>query len=56
MYLFDFFIRKVDNINIILRYLLLEITNKGLKADETPFNFFDKSEIQDFGNTVIVLY
>ena len=41
-FLFDFIIKKVDNINDILKYLLLEIISKKLNKNDVFFNYFNK--------------
>ena len=42
-YLFDFIIKEVSSINIVLRYLLLKIISKGLDKKKALFNYFNKS-------------
>ena len=49
-YLFDFTIKKVNNTDIALRYLLLEATGKKLDEEEAQFDYFDGSCIWGFGN------
>ena len=41
--LFNFNIKEINNSNIILIYLLLEITIKSLNREEILFNYFNKS-------------
>ena len=42
--------------NIILRYLPLQITYKKLGEEKTLFDFFDKFKIQNFGDVAIIIY
>ena len=49
--MFDFIKREIDNINIVLKYLLLEATGKKLNKEKVLFNYFNKFWIEDFGNT-----
>ena len=49
-YLFNFITREVNSINVILKHLLLETTNKRLGKEEDQFNCFNKRCIQNFGN------
>ena len=43
--------REVGSTNVALGYSLLEATGKRLSEEEAPFDCFDGSWIQDFGNT-----
>ena len=47
---FDSTIQKVGSINIILKHLLLEITNKKLSKKKLKFDCYNKSCIWGFGN------
>ena len=50
-YLFDSTMRKVANINIALKYLLLEVIGERLGEEEVQFDCFDGLCIWGFGNT-----
>lgn len=49
-YLLDFFTRENDSTHITLGHLLLKATGKRLGDKEALFDFFDRSEIRDFGD------
>ena len=50
-YLFDFITKKVNNINIILKYLSLKAISEKINQEKALFNCFNKSKIWNFGNT-----
>ena len=54
--LFNSSTRKAGSTNVILRHLPLEVIGKGVRDEETLFNFSDGFEIRDFSNVAIVLY
>ena len=48
--------REVGSTDVVLRYLPLKAISKKLRVEEALFDFFDKFEIQDFGDVALVLY
>ena len=42
-YIFNSIIKKVDNTNITLKYLLLEVISKKFGKEKVLFNYFNKT-------------